>query len=153
MKKEDELIRNLNELIKETQNGKIFWDVRCQTTEYNDRAQKPVVEEDGRSWIVDECFVSYHCMHKGKEFLMITYEMLHTSGNLTKTTNLIFLPPLGIRYFDIHVLLPYSVEASQVLVYNAHMLWMTILELKKKNPELVDMDASERVLEIEEDMA
>ncbi len=151
MKKEDELIRNLNELIKETQGGGVSWEVRCQTTEYNEKELKPVVEEDGKSWIVDECYVSYHCMHRGKEFLMISYEMLHTSDEHTKTTNLIFLPPLGIRYFDLHVLLPYSVEASQVLVYNVHMLWMAIMELQKNKPELVDLDASERVLKIEED--
>ena len=27
---------------------------------------------------------------------------------------MVFLPPLGIRYFDIHTLLPYAVEADQM---------------------------------------
>ncbi len=150
MKKEEGLLHQLTEMVKETKAGKLHWDVRCQTTEYNDPERKPVVEENGTLWTVDECYVSYYCEYKGKEFLMISYEMLHTAGPKIQTTNLIFLPPLGIRIFDINMLLPYAVEASQMLVYEVHMLWMTLLEAYKKNPEMIAFDAEERELKIEE---
>ena len=106
--------------------------------------------EDDILWTVDECYVSYHCEYKGKEFLMITYEMIHTAQDKVKTTNLIFLPPLGIRYFDIHTLLPYSVETSNMLSYQVQTLWNLLLDMYKKNPASVALDVSERVLTIED---
>lgn len=150
MKKPDELVKQLVELTKETKAGKLLWEVKCQTTEYNDAEKKPQVEEDGVIWTVDECYVSYYCEYKGKEFLMITYEMLHTSGDNVKSTNLVFLPPLGIRYFDIHTLLPYAVETSNMLAYQIQTLWTTLLNMYKANPESVKLDASERILTIED---
>ena len=150
MKKTEELMKQLTDMAKDTRAGKVHWKVICQTTEYNDEASKPRVEEDGLQWIVDECYVSYHCEYKGKEFLMITYEMLHTAGDKVKSTNLVFLPPLGVRYFDIHTLLPYSVEASQMLTYQIHSLWTMLLDMHKANPDSVSIDASERVLTIED---
>lgn len=151
MSKEKELLHKLPEMVKDTKSGKIYWDVECQTTEYNPDDQKPVVEgEDGEPWKVDECFVSYHCEFHGSEFLMITYEMIHSKGAQKKTTNLVFLPPLGIRFFDIHSLLPYAVKADQMLTYNIHMLWLSILELQKTNPDAMHFDVSERTLTIDE---
>lgn len=150
MKREDELLKQLQEMTKDTKSGKIKWEIKCQTTEYNETESKPVVEEDGTFWVVDECYVSYYCEYKGKEFLMITYEMIHTAGSDVKTTNLIFLPPLGVRFFDIHTLLPYSVETSNVLTYQIHTLWEMLLDMYKANPDSVNMDVSERVLTIED---
>lgn len=150
MKKTEELVKQLTDMVKDTKAGKVHWNVICQTTEYNDAESKPRVEEDGLQWIVDECYVSYHCEYKGKEFLMITYEMLHTAGDKVKSTNLVFLPPLGVRYFDIHTLLPYSVEASQMLTYQVHALWTLLLDMYKANPDSVSMDVSERILTIED---
>ena len=150
MKKEAELLKQLQDLVKETKSGKIHWDVKCQTTEYNDPARKPQVMEDDILWTVDECYVSYYCEYKGKEFLMITYEMIHTAGDKVKTTNLVFLPPLGIRYFDIHTLLPYSVETSNMLTYQVQTLWKMLLAMYKVNPASVALDVSERVLTIED---
>lgn len=150
MKKEDELLRDLTEMVKETNAGRIHWEVKCQTTEYNPAEEKLVVEEDGIPWTVDECYVSYYCEYKGREFLMISYEMIHTDADKQKTTNLIFLPPLGVRYFDIHTLLPYAVEASQMLTYEVHMLWLAILEAYKKYPDRITLDADGRKLTIEE---
>jgi len=150
MKREEELAKQLADMVKDTKAGKVFWNVECQTTEYNEKDQKPQVEEDGVTWTVDECYVSYHCEYKGKEFVMITYEMLHSAVNKSKTTNLIFLPPLGIRYFDIHSLLPYSVEATQILTYHIHELWTLCLEMYKKNPNSISLNVSERVLTIED---
>ncbi len=150
MKREDELLKQLQEMTKDTKSGKIKWEIKCQTTEYNETESKPVVEEDGTFWVVDECYVSYYCEYKGKEFLMITYEMIHTAGSDVKTTNLIFLPPLGVRFFDIHTLLPYSVETSNVLTYQIHTLWEMLLDMYKANPDSVNMEVSERVLTIED---
>ena len=150
MKKTEELVKQLTDMVKDTKAGKVHWNVICQTTEYNDADSKPTVEEDGVSYTVDECYVSYHCEYKGKEFLMITYEMLHTAGDKVKTTNLVFLPPLGIRYFDIHTLLPYSVETTQMLTYQVHALWTLLLDMRKANPDSVTMDVSERILTIED---
>jgi hypothetical protein len=149
MKKQEELMRELSDMVKETKAGKLHWNVDCQTTEYNPAEEKPVVEEDGVSWTVDECYVSYFCEYKGQEFLMISYEMIHSAGDKKKTTNLIFLPPLGIRVFDIHTLLPYAVETSQVLAYDVHMLWLTILEEYRKNPDRITLHADARKLTIE----
>ena len=150
MKREDELLKQLMDMTKDTKAGKIHWDVKCQTTEYNDPASKPQVMEDDILWTVDECYVSYYCEYKGKEFLMITYEMIHTAGTQTKTTNLVFLPPLGIRYFDIHTLLPYAVETSNMLSYQVQSLWTMLLDMYKANPASVALDVSERVLTIED---
>ena len=133
MKKEDELLKELTDMVKETKKGQIKWKLSCQTTEYNDEAVKPTVTEDGITWTVDECYVSYECTYKGRQ-----------------TTNLVFLPPLGIRYFDISTLLPYSVPASNVLTYEIHTLWLLLLEMYKSDNTSVELDVSSRELMIEE---
>lgn len=149
MKKKNELLRELTDMIKDTKAGRVKWDVKCSTTEYNEASEKPVVEEDGIKWTVDECYVSYYCEYKGQEFLMITYEMLHTAGDKSKTTNLVFLPPLGVRYFDINVLMDYAVEADQMVTYQVHMLWMIILEMVKNESDKVKFDVDPRTLTID----
>lgn len=65
MKKKNELLRELNEMIKETKANRLKWDIKCSTTEYNEDSQKPEVQEDGITWTVDECYVSYHCEFHG----------------------------------------------------------------------------------------
>ena len=82
---------------------------------------------------------------------MISYEMIHSALDKMKTTNLIFLPPLGMRYMALHALLPYAEEADQMLSYHVHMLWLTILETKKEHPDWIDLDADERTLTIDDD--
>ena len=150
MKREEELLREIREMVKETKAGKISWKIIVQTTEYNEKEKKPVVWEDEQEWQVDECYVSFNCEYKGKEFLMITYEMIHTSADVQHTTNLVFLPPLGIRYFDLNTLLPYSVENSNMLSYEIHMLWEVLLSMYKAKSELVTFDIQTRELTIEE---
>lgn len=150
MKKEEELLRDLKDMAKETKSGKLAWKIIQQTTEYNDMEMKPVVNEDGKNWIVDECYVSFNCEYKGNEFLMITYEMIHTSGDDVRTTNLVFLPPLGIRFFDLNTLLPYAVENSNMLSYEIHTLWEVLLSLRKENAEQIFIDIQSRVLTIED---
>lgn len=150
MKKESELVKQLVDMTKETKFGKLKWDIKFQTTEYNEENAKPQVEEDNILWTVDECYTSYHCEYKGTEFLMITYEMIHTAGNIVKTTNLVFLPPLGIRYFDVNVLLPYAVETTNMLTYHVQNLWKLLLDMYKENPNSVTFEAEERTLTIED---
>ena len=150
MKKENELLREIPLLVKATKSGSLKWNVRVQTTEYNAPEKKPVVMEDGIPWTVDECYVSFYCEYAGKEFLLITYEMIHTNEDRQKTTNLIFMPPLGIRLFDLDTLMPYALKNDQMLSYQVHMLYLSILEAKKQRPDQIDLDADERHLTIEE---
>lgn len=149
MKREEELIRDIREMIKDTKVGKLDWKVIEQTTEYNDKENRLVVDEDGKEWQVDECYVSFYCEYRGNEFLMITYEMIHTSEDTQHTTNLVFLPPLGIRYFDLNILLPYSIENSNMLSYEIHMLWELLLAMYKDKSEHVQFDIQSRELTIE----
>ena len=150
MKKPEELSHQLTEMYRETKNGKLHWNVEVQTTEYNDPSEKPVEEEEGISWTVDECYVSYYCKYKGQDFCMITYEMIKTSGEKTQTTNLIFLPPLGIRAFHLQTLLPYAVNASGVLANQIHNLWELLLVMHKADQTSVSLDVRPGELVIED---
>lgn len=144
MKKGKELLRKLPELVKETKEDKIQWKIEFQTTEYNDPSEKPREVMEGKSWMLDECFVSYHCIYKDEEFLLITYEQIASCEEKTKSYNLAFVPPLGNRFFDVDMLAPYAVELDQMLAYEIHMLWLTILEKAKEQSENVIIDVSPR---------
>jgi hypothetical protein len=76
MKRPEELSHMLTEMYNDTKDGKIHWNISVQTTENNEVSEKPVEVEDGVSWTIDECYVSYYCKYKGQDFLMITYEMI-----------------------------------------------------------------------------
>ena len=117
MKRPEELSHMLTEMYNDTKDGKIRWNLSVQTTENNEVSEKPVEVEDGVSWTIDECYVSYYCKYKGQDFLMITYEMIKTAGDKVHTTNMIFLPPLGIRVFQLPMLLPYAVQIAAKNVY------------------------------------
>lgn len=90
MKRPEELSHMLTEMYNDTKDGKIHWNISVQTTENNEVSEKPVEVEDGVSWTIDECYVSYYCKYKGQDFLMITYEMIKTAGDKVHTTNMIF---------------------------------------------------------------
>ncbi|MCM1237063.1 MAG: hypothetical protein NC489_43870 [Ruminococcus flavefaciens] len=139
-------------MIKATKEGKIDWTVEVQTTETNDAAKKPVEEEDDIKWTVDECYVSFYCKYQGNEFLMITYEMIKNAEKEHKvsTMNMVFLPPLTVRLFNLHTLMPYSVEASAVLLEQIHKLWELLLEMYKAKSEHVALDVTAGALEIED---
>ena len=107
--KQQELSRKLGELITETKAGKVRWNVEVQTTEANEASEKPVEKENGIEWTVDECYVCYYCKYRNQDFCMITYELIKTAGDKVATTNMVFVPPLGIRFFDLRTLLPHSV--------------------------------------------
>lgn len=140
MRKEDELQHRMSDLLKETQAGRLSWDLLCRTTEYSDLKEREVI--DGVEFTVDECFVSWHCMYRGSEFLMITYEKIYSDGPKSHSTNLIFLPPLGVRIFDLDRLAPYAVTANQLLTYSVHMLWLALLAEHQKNPEHVSISVT-----------
>ena len=144
MKKSAELLKKLPDLVKETQENKLQWKIEFQTTEYNDPSEKPTEQIDGKDWLLDECFVSYHCEYKGKEFLLITYEQIASFEDKKKSYNLAFVPPLGNRFFDVDLLVPYAVELDQMLAYEIHMLWLTILEKLKEHSKNITIDVSPR---------
>lgn len=144
MKKSAELLKKLPDLVKETKENKLQWKIEFQTTEYNDPSEKPTEQIDGKDWLLDECFVSYHCEYKGKDFLLITYEQIASFEDKKKSYNLAFVPPLGNRFFDVDLLAPYAVELDQMLAYEIHMLWLTILEKLKAHSKNITIDVSPR---------
>ena len=149
MKKSAELLKKLPDLVKETKENKLQWKIEFQTTEYNDPSEKPTEQIDGKDWLLDECFVSYHCEYKGKEFLLITYEQIASFEAKKKSYNLAFVPPLGNRFFDVDLLAPYAVELDQMLAYEIHMLWLTILEKLKEHSKNITIDVSPRYSAVE----
>lgn len=151
MKKQEELFRELTELIKATKEGKIHWNLEVKTTEANDSAEKPVEEENGVKWVVDECYVSFYCKYNGKDFCMITYELLKESKDQVSSGNMVFLPPLGMRFFDLHTLLPYSVESSSVLLDQIHKLWVLLLDMYKTDKGSVYLEVHPGTLMIEDE--
>lgn len=157
MKKQEELFHEISELSKATKEQGLRWNVEVQTTEANELSQKLTEREDGVEWIVDECYVSYYCKYKGKDFCMITYELIKTEKNVigkearVKSSNMVFLPPMGIRYFDVRTLLPYSIEVSGVLLDAIHKLWVLLLDLYKVDKGSIYLDVRPGILTIEEE--
>lgn len=64
--KQEELCRKLTEMIAETKAQKLSWRLEVQTTEGNDASEKPIEEEHGTKWTIDECYASYSCNYRGK---------------------------------------------------------------------------------------
>lgn len=148
--KQETLSHKLTELMRETREGKVRWNVEVQTTEANDPSEKPVEMEDGVEWTVDECYVSYYCKYHGEEFCMISYELIKTAEENTKTSNMVFLPPLGVRFFDLRTLLAYSVETSPVLLDQIHQLWVMLLDMYKVDKSSLYLDVRPGKLTIED---
>ena len=144
------MFHEIVELMKETKENNLRWSVEVQTTEGNDPEEKPVEVEYGINWTVHECYVSYYCKYKGKDFCMITYEMIKTSGDKVTTSNMVFLPPLGMRFFDLRTLLPYSIEVSNVLLDQIHKLWVMLFDMYKVDKGSIYLDIKPGVLKIED---
>lgn len=149
--KQEELSRKITELINETKDGKLKWSLEVQTTEGNEPDEKPVETEDGIAWTLDECYAAYHCKGRDKEFCMITYELIKTAGDKVQTSNLVFLPPLSVRYFDLHTLLPYAVEMGPVLASQIHQLWELLMKLHKAGSDSVSLQVRPGTLTIEDE--
>lgn len=148
--RQEELSKKIAELITETKAGKIRWSVEVQTTEANDISEKPNEVEDGVEWTVDECYVSYFCKHRDKDFCMITYELIKTAGERVTSSNMVFMPPLGVRYFDLRTLLPYSIETSAVLLEQIHQLWVLLLDMYKVDKSSIYLNVNPGKLTIED---
>lgn len=149
--RQEELSRRITELAARTKEGKIRWSVEVQTTEANDPEKKPVEEDGDIAWTIDECYVSYYCSkYQGEDFCMITYEMLKTAGERVESSNLVFMPPLGVRFFDLRTLLPYSVETSAMLLDQIHRLWLLLLDMYKVDRGSVYLDVRPGSLTIED---
>lgn len=139
----ENLNTTLVHMLEETKKGRLKWTLDVLTSEYKDAAEKPVVEADEKQWTVDECYVDYHCDYHGTEFAMITYENIEKSGEEVRSTNLVFLPSILIRRFDLDELAPFAIEVSPALIQTIHHLWETLLELRKENETLIEIKVNE----------
>ena len=129
-----QLANSLDEMIKDTRRGHLNWSMQIETTDDLDASLKEKLEQDGTQWLVDECFVEYACTWKRQDFCMISYEHVLTHEDQTRMTCLIFLPPLGMRFFDVAELAPYAVEADAYLTNKVHQLWEMLLNLYRTEP-------------------
>lgn len=129
-----QLANSLDEMVKDTKRGHLSWSMQIETTDDLDAALKERLEQDGTEWLVDECFIEYTCAWKGQDFCMISYEHVLTHGDQTHMTGLIFLPPLGMRFFDVAELAPYAVTSDAYLMSKVHTLWETLMELYRTDP-------------------
>ncbi len=125
------LTNTLDEMISETKKGRLDWQLELQSTDGLADSLKHHVSEDGIDWAVDECFLSFFCKYHEKNWLLITYEYIKTHGNKVRTSNLLFMPPSSIRYFDVGILSPYIVQADAVLLDRIHQLYTLLMEAHK----------------------
>ena len=137
----EELKQVLTELQKETVSGKLNWRLDVQTTEGNEE-----------KWTVDECYVSYRCKYRGKDFCMITYEMIKTSGEKIRTVSYVFLPPSGVGLFSLHTLLKHSIEPNTALMSSVHAIWELLMGLVKYKSSQVTFHITEANVNIEDDI-
>ena len=114
-----------------------------KTSEYKEESEKPVVEADGKQWVVDECYTAYSCEEHGNEFVMITYENIETCGEEVRSTNMVFLPDPNVRYFDLNRLAQYAILPSQKLMETIHQLFTLLLSLRKEESAQVEWKISE----------
>lgn len=126
------LTNQLNEMIKQTKEGHLNWIVEMETTEANPEGEKARVLEEGREWMVDECFTSFSCHYQNQEFCLITYEIIKQSAGKVRTVNMAFLPPAFQRMFDLNRLIEHTVEMDQTLALTIHQLWELLMQQRKE---------------------
>ena len=129
-----QLANSLDEMMKDTKRGHLNWSMQVETTDDLDASLKETLEQDGVEWLVDECFVEYACTWRGQDFCMISYEHVLTHADQTRMTCLIFLPPLGMRFFDVAELAPYAIEADAYVSNKVHLLFEMLLSLYPTPP-------------------
>ena len=139
MIKTKQLADQVDELVKETKKNGLAWKMQIETTDDLDAEMKEKLETEEGEYVVDECFVSYECVFRKKEFRMISYERILTKGETVRSNALIFIPPEGLRYFDVAVLAPYAVDNDAILSDRVHNLFMTLMELHKAGSEQVKL--------------
>ena len=119
----------IDDRIKETKRGNLDWKMQIESTDdLSVDLKEKYIDENDKTWIVDECFVAYECLYKRQPFCMISYEHVLTCEDKTRMTCLIFLPPLGMRFFDVAELAPYAVDADPILGNKVHMLWEQLMQ-------------------------
>ena len=62
------LVKTLDEMLSETKKGKLNWLIELQSTDGLSDSLKHKISEDGQEWIVDECFISFCCKFRGKDY-------------------------------------------------------------------------------------
>ena len=129
-----QLANSLDEMMKDTKRGHLNWSMQVETTDDLDASLKETFEQDGVTWLVDECFVEYACTWRGQDFCMISYEHVLTHEDQTRMTCLIFLPPLGMRFFDVAELAPYAIENDAYVSNKVHQLFEMLLALYRTDP-------------------
>lgn len=129
-----QLANSLDEMMKDTKRGHLNWSMQIETTDDLDASLKEKLEQNGIEWLVDECFVEYACTWRGQDFCMISYEHVLTHADQTRMTCLIFLPPLGMRFFDVAELAPYAIEADAYVSNKVHLLFEMLLDLYRRDP-------------------
>ena len=85
------LANTLEEMIRETKKGHLDWLIELQSTDGLSDSLKHRIVEDDKEWVVDECFISFFCKFRGKDYLMITYEHIKRCGEQVRSDNLVFM--------------------------------------------------------------
>lgn len=133
----------LDDMIKDTKTKHLKWRLELETSEYETPDKKIKVNEEKKEWVMDECYVCFSCTFHGADFVLITYEDIETCEDKTRSMNLIFLPPVGMRLFDVNALAPYSIAASAALTAKIHTLWDLLLAMYKEDNTSVDLIVDE----------
>lgn len=132
----DILAKQIRDMTKQTMMGKMRWNVEIHTTDAD--TDKVRVKEDGKEWVVDECFTSFACQYQNQDFCMITYEVIKTYEGQVRSNNMVFMPPAFQRVFDLNMLISHMVDMDQVLAANIHKLYEEIYQLHKKgDPKII----------------
>ncbi len=139
MIKPKQLADKLDILIKETNKNGLKWKMQIETTDDLSEDLKEKLETEEGEYIIDECFVSYECTCQRQEFRMISYEHVMRRGDTTRMTALIFMPPEGLRYFDVAVMAPYAVDNSSMLSGKVHNLFDTLMKLHAAGSDQVSV--------------
>lgn len=134
------LAKQLDEMIKATTRGNLDWRMTIESTDdLQPELKEKFTADDGIEYLVDECFVEYTCKYNHKDFTMISYEHVLTHEDTTRMTCLIFLPPQGMRFFDVNQLAPYAVKADAIVSNKVHVLWETLMALYKETPSRIEL--------------
>ena len=129
----------LDDMIRETKKGHLNWLLEMQSTDELDASVKQILQEDGKDWTVDECFVSFSCRFRGKDQLFITYEHIKQCNGQMRSENLLFMPPMDVRFFDVGILSPYIVDGNAVIFDKFHQLWELLMQLRKSGDPHVSL--------------
>ena len=133
------LTAKLDDMLKDTKSKHLKWRLEIETSEYEPQDKKLVIKEGNQEWLMNECYICFSCKFHEEDFAMITYEDIETCEKETRSLNMVFLPPVSMRLFDVNTLAPYSIPANSVLTSKIHSLYETLLSLYKEDNSNVDV--------------